>query len=236
MSALTGNPYNHGTPCVDQLILSRDPAIIHLQEIMDLNQSLAATGELIEGNVCYWHDTPPEIFSVFPPTDDMDHVAKRINLSYLAARHVDVLEIGLNGGHSALITLVSNHRLNFTAVDIGMHQYTEAAATYLRNRFGRRFSLMTGDSREILPRLAIDHPNKFFDLIHIDGGHSAALAYADMSNALRISKAGTTIVLDDINAPHISDVAQAISMHGHIRTIMGQDLVPTGLHEIFEVQ
>jgi predicted O-methyltransferase YrrM len=191
------NAYDSGTPASDPALIARDPANDHviLAEITRLNQEIAATGEGIEGNVCYWHGTPASAYAIYPPTTDQDHVGKRVNLVELARRHQLMLEIGFNAGHSAIICLLANPALHVFAVDLCFHEYAKVAAGYLKQKFGRRFQFWSGDSREVLPRL-VDQPLLRFDLLHVDGGHAAETAYADTSNALRLARQGAELVFD----------------------------------------
>ena len=195
-----------------------DPALdgTILDQIRDLNRHISTTGERIEGNVCYWHETPAAIYAQEPPTADPDHMSKRANLAMLAKRHKSMVEIGLNGGHSALICLASNPDLHLFSVDIVGHGYTRLAADFLKSRFQRRFHFFAGDSREVMPRLAVEHPLLRFDLIHVDGGHGAALAFTDISNCLRMAEAEATLVFDDVNAPHLGDVLEAFIRMGRV--------------------
>ncbi len=218
---------------------SRDPALRSdfLAVLSDLNERISITGEPIEGNVCYWHDTSAADYRLAPPTPDLNHAMKRANLWTLADRSRSMVEIGLNGGHSALICLMSNPTLHFFGVDICAHEYTRHAAAFLKERFGRRFHFFEGDSREVLPRLAVEYPGLTFDLMHVDGGHGAALAYTDISNCLRMKGAGANLIFDDVNAPHLSEVLETFIKMGHLYpSSEAGDLEVTPLHEILAVK
>ncbi len=219
-------------------LLAQDP-VSHpgvLSEIMALNQIVAAAGEAIEGNVCYWDQTTPEVIQSTPPITDGNHVIKRINLAILAHRRSTMLEIGLNAGHSALICLLANPTLHLYSIDLCYHRYTHLAAQHLRNRFGRRFMFMPGDSREVMPRLAIDRPKLKFDLLHVDGGHSPQLAIADMSNSLRMASQGADFVVDDVNAPVLGDALEHVCGLGYLAPLEDySDLYETVLHQVLRV-
>ena len=207
-----------------------------LAEILTLNEQICRSGENIEGNVCYWDNTPPDQYRTSPPIADPDHVAKRTNLATLARRRTTMLEIGLNGGHSALICLLANPQLTLFSVDICVHQYTKLAARYLATRFGRRFNFWPGDSREVMPRAALERPKLLFDLLHVDGGHGAELAMADVSNALRMAVAGADFVLDDVNAPALGAVLQHVTGLGYLAPLDDYaGLAETALHQVMQV-
>jgi Methyltransferase domain len=209
---------DRGKPSDDPAFTARDPIRRPgvFEAIMQLNRAISVTGEDIEGNVCYWDGTPARVYLVAEPTNDAAHVGKRINLFELSKRHRSMLEIGLNGGHSAILCLLANPDLHLFSVDVCSHTYVESAATYLKKAFGRRFHFWKGDSRELLPRVAVDYPNLRFDLFHIDGGHGSGLAYADISNSIRMASVGAELIFDDINATHLNDILEAFVKMGYL--------------------
>ncbi len=205
--------------------------------IRELNNHISITGEPIEGNVCYWNDTPAKTYNIEPPTTDSNHMSKRANLSTLAARHCSMMEIGLNGGHAAAICLASNPSLHFYSVDIVGHQYTRVAVQFLKSRFHRRFHFWEGDSREVLPRIAVEFPNLKFDLLHVDGGHGASLAYTDISNSLRMAAHDAELVFDDVNAPHLGEVLGEFIRMGYLEaSAHGADLFRNPLHDVLKIR
>ena len=203
--------------------------------IKELNEFISVTGESIEGNVCYWHGTTADEYRKSPPTDDGWHVAKRANLATLAGQHSSMLEVGLNGGHSALICLLANPSLYFFSVDICGHEYTLRAAEFLKAKFHRRFHFFRGDSRDVLPKLFVTNPLLKFDLLHIDGGHGADLAYTDISNAMRMAAPDATLIYDDVNAPHLNEVLEDYIRLGWVKSRSYQGLFRNPLHEIVSV-
>jgi len=109
-----------------------------------------------------------------------------------------VCEVGFNAGHSVAVWLQANEKsyvYNFDFVEI---PYQAATIDYLKGRFGSRFELIQGDSTVVVPKWADEHPNVKCDLISIDGGHSEAVAYADMKNFAKLAHVDTLVVLDDI--------------------------------------
>lgn len=203
-----------------------------LSLLLELNLSIARTGESLEGNLCYWDQTPPEQYVHAPPTDDDAHVRKRINLTTIARAHRSLLEIGLNAGHSALLALYSNPTLHFFAVDIGTHAYTSHAATFLKEKFGHRFHFFHGDSLEVLPAIFLERPALRFDAIHLDGGHTAAILTADISNSIRMSENNATFIIDDINVEHLRKTLDNMIAFGYFLSENDLPLLPTPLHAI----
>ena len=203
--------------------------------VFELNQRLKETGENIEGNVCYLDQTTPTVLDHALPTTDLDHVKKRINLAIVARESSMMLEIGLNGGHSALLCLLANPNLTLVAVDIYRHKYVEKAAEYLQARFPRRFHCLRGDSRHVLPRMALERPKHRFDAIHIDGGLSEPVARTDVSNSLRLARADALLVIDDVQAPWLTRILRECLVLGHFRPTLAGEFIATTLHEVVRV-
>ena len=88
----------------------------------------------------------------------------------------------------------------------------------------------------VLPKLAIEYPLLRFDLVHVDGGHGADLAFCDLSNSLRMISEDGEVIFDDVNAPHLSDVLGAFIKMGYFQSIIGGvGFERTPLHEILQL-
>jgi predicted O-methyltransferase YrrM len=203
--------------------------------VFELNQRLKESGENIEGNVCYLDQATPTTLDHTLPTTDLDHVKKRINLGIVARESTMMLEIGLNGGHSALLCLLANPNLALVAVDIYQHKYVEKAVEYLQARFPRRFHCLRGDSRHVLPRMALERPKLRFDAIHVDGGLSEPVALTDVSNSLRLARSGALLVLDDMQAPWLARLVRQCLLLGHFRPTLAGEFIATTLQEVVRV-
>ena len=175
---------------------------VFLELLESLNEAVRESQEVIEGNYFYHHQAA-ELHNVPDPS----RREKRIFLSKSVKGKKSVLEVGFNAGHSALLILSSNPHVKYVGVDIGEHSYTKEAARILRNHFGKRFKLITGDSTNVLPGLKLDKLK--YDVIHVDGGHSQAQCFSDLSNAsnLLIEQSGQ-ILLDDIKGSEILDALE----------------------------
>ena len=110
----------------------------------------------------------------------------------------NIMEIGFNSGFSALLILLSNPVARLTCFDLGEHKYVMPCYLKLRETFGDRINLVLGESMETLPL----HEGKY-DLIHIDGGHSAEIGNSDMLQSYRLSRQGTVLILDDTDIHHL---------------------------------
>jgi len=159
------------------------------EALSEINEAVASSAAPLEGNLFYVHHAAD--CTVPRPA------GKRRNfcLALRGKRHL--LEIGFNAGHSALIACASNPELQYTGVDICHHAYTETCLSILTRHFRGRFSLIPGDSRDVLPRLALDR--RRFDLFHIDGSHYPDTVIADVMNSIRLADPVATahVILDD---------------------------------------
>jgi hypothetical protein len=119
-----------------------------------------------------------------------------------------LLEVGVNAGHSALLALSSNPRLEYYGVDILSHAYTAECVDYLKGEFPGRVHLFPGDSQEVLPWLVNRRAELTFDIFHVDGGHTSEVCQSDMTNCIRIARGqrGRHLILDDVHASWIFDI------------------------------
>lgn len=185
----------------DSLDEALSPAF--LTRLDALNACVARSGERLEGNLFY-----PDGESGFfgrPPAASL--APARRNLWRACRFKARFLEVGVNAGHSALLALSCNPRLQYTGVDIVDHAYTIPCVDYLKSEFPGRVHLYPGDSRDVLPWL-IERGETDFDLIAIDGGHTSEVCLADMTNAVRMSarETGRHLLLDDVHASWIFDI------------------------------
>lgn len=115
------------------------------------------------------------------------------------ARHVhikSVLEIGLNGGHSAENFFQNCKNLEkFLSFDICMHKYTPVAVEYLARKYKEKFAFIEGDSSLTLPEYAKNSKEKF-DLIYIDGNHSYDNCIKDILNCQNFATESTILLID----------------------------------------
>jgi hypothetical protein len=223
-------PKRLNEPSPDYLDAADSPDFLSIMS--ELNERVASTGERIEGNICYLDQTPADEILISLPTMEPNHIKKRRNLGVVARRSTMMLEIGLNGGHSALLVLISNPSLTLVVVDNFQHKYAEQAAVFLKDRFPRRFHCISGDSRDVLPRMALEKPRLRFDAVHVDGGHAENVAYADISNALRLARKDAFFVLDDLQAPWLARIFEECLLLGHFRPAPAAEFARTVLHEI----
>jgi len=121
-----------------------------------------------------------------------------------------IMEIGFNGGHSALLFLaITPPTTKVVSFDIGEYAYVFAAKRYIDEVFPGRHTLVTGDSMTTIPNYEeqVAHrmknretaPPLRFDFIFIDGGHQNDIPMKDILNSQRLASGPNTIVaVDDI--------------------------------------
>lgn len=154
--------------------------------ITALSDIIKSSGERLEGNVFYEHHS-----SNFTVNSNFQH--KRLNLFYYGKLAVDILEIGFNAGHSALLYLLANPYSKIHFFDLGEHQYSRLCFDYLNEKFPGRLSVTWGDSTVTIPQ----YPITLFDFIHIDGGHTRFIAESDFHNCRSLAKAHALVMIDD---------------------------------------
>ena len=159
-----------------------------IEDLEELNDVVYNSNVPVEGNVYYLHETNDKVI-----TPLFEH--KRHKLFELAKRSKSVLEIGVNGGHSALTMFTANPDLSYHGFDIGHHSYTQPAIDWLNKKY-KKVSYHVGDSKLTVPKF---NKSIKFDLVHVDGGHSVEQALADIKNCRRLAHKRTLLLFDDCN-------------------------------------
>jgi hypothetical protein len=175
-----------------------------LERLAGLNAIVRQSGEALEGNI-YYPDLDQD-FAGSPPSGDLAPARRNV---WRAVRFKErLLEIGVNAGHGALLTLSSNPRIEYYGVDVLAHAYTIECVDFLKGEFPGRVHLFPGDSREVMPWLADRRDELNFDLIHVDGGHTSEVCLSDVTHAIRMSRGleGRHLLLDDVHASWIFDI------------------------------
>jgi hypothetical protein len=160
-----------------------------LKRLAALNDVIASTGEPLAGNLFYDHQQVDYLGS--RPNPILRE--KRDRLRRAVASRTRMLEIGVNGGHSAYLALSSNPRLEFHGVDIGEHSYFRLAMDWLADEFPQRVFFYEGDCRAVLPQLRDRHLE--FDVFHIDGAKHTY--YEDILNCQQLIVTPEAVVIVD---------------------------------------
>ena len=176
--------------------------------IHELNRIIQSTGELLEGNVFYDHHS--QDYSI-----NNNFENKRYNLFYQGMLAVDILEIGFNAGHSALLYLIANPYSKIHFFDLGEHDYSRKCFAYLDSVFPNRLTVTWGDSTVTVPA----YPASVFDFIHIDGGHTRIVAESDFHNCRHFANPETLLMIDDYDHNCLHTFCNQLMKYNKIRKV-----------------
>ncbi|OGK95283.1 MAG: hypothetical protein A2X36_02340 [Elusimicrobia bacterium GWA2_69_24] len=120
------------------------------------------------------------------------------------------LEIGVRRGRSMAVVAATHPRAELVGFDAWIADYVgienpgpEFVQEELKKvGYAGTVELISGDSRRTVPQYFRRHPNAFFDLITVDGDHSAGGARIDVLNVIPRLKVGGFLVFDDIRNPY----------------------------------
>jgi hypothetical protein len=195
-----------------------------LQGLWRLNATIAATGEPLYGNLCY--DDLQDDYLRRPPNPATR--PKRDRLRAATAGRTRLLEVGVNGGHSAYVALSANPNLSFHGVDICEHAYVRPAVEQLEEQFPGRVSFSAGNSLQVLPDLA--KCAETFDAFHIDGAKH--LYFKDILNCARlIDGDSSSLVVDDTQLRSVAWVWRTSIRYRLITPDPERPLGPAGAHD-----
>jgi hypothetical protein len=195
-----------------------------LHGLWRLNAAIAATGQPLYGNLCY--DDLQDDYLTRPPNPATR--PKRDRLRAAIAGRTRLLEVGVNGGHSAYIALSANPNVSFYGVDICEHAYVRPAIELLKEQFPGRVSFSAGNSLQVLPDLA--KSAETFDAFHIDGAKHLYLK--DILNCARmIGGDSGSLVVDDTQLRSVAWAWRTSIRHGLIRPDPERPLGPAGAHD-----
>lgn len=175
----------------------------YLQTLLEIVQRHT---DYLDGNLFYVN-----LESALGGMPDFSLRIKRNNLMTLAKPARNILEIGFNAGHSALLFLLSNPLSNLTVVDLLNHPYAQDCFDYLNTEFPGRLHLICGDSRTVLESLA----GQVFDLIHLDGGKELTIT-SDLSLTRGLAAPDHVIVIDDTQNLNLNALLTQFADTGHL--------------------
>ena len=196
--------------------LDEAPSAAFVDRLERLNAIVQRSGEPLEGNVFY-PDLDPGYAGSAPA---LALAPARRNLWRAVRFKRRLLEVGVNAGHSALLALSANPKLEYYGVDILAHSYTVECVDFLKGEFPGRVHLFPGDSREVLPWLADRGDEMAFDLFGVDGGHTDEVCLSDMTHCIRMAEGqkGRHLLLDDVHASWIFDIYCEFVARGDLTT------------------
>jgi hypothetical protein len=163
---------------------------------------------------------------------------KRDRLANVARKSTLMLEVGVNGGHSALLSLSANPELQFIGVDIAAFYppeprchpelYVPAAFETLNELFPGRTCAIIGNCIDVLPQYTRQHNTPHIDFLHLDGDK---LTYeADFYNILPCLKKGAYVVFDDTQNPNVQRIVDKLLSIGIVER---SEFPPMSLSEIY---
>jgi len=197
-------------------------------DIININNIIKKHTKKVEGNCLYKHQSN---FIQFEEGHRYDNkLILRNNFFNIVKDAKNILEIGLNGGHSMAIFLLSNPKLEVLSFDICQHNYVKDIANYYKNKYN--FNFVEGDSLITVKEYNND---KKYDIIHIDGGHYEECVINDLINCKKFAHKDTLMIFDDTNARHISQIINKYCKNNFIKEIDYSDnLKKCFFHRIFK--
>jgi predicted O-methyltransferase YrrM len=125
------------------------------------------------------------------------------------------LEIGVRRGRSSCVVGATNPACQIVGFDLWLEDYAgvpNPGPDFVRSELdavGHEGSveLISGDSGKTVPAYLDAHSDAFFDIITVDGDHTALGAATDIANVLPRLKVGGVLLFDDIvQTPALRDV------------------------------
>jgi predicted O-methyltransferase YrrM len=174
------------------------------QHLSQLETIIKNTGETLEGNCFYIHQT-------FLRPDILQYKRRNYEMliKLLESRQIRpaICEIGVNAAHSLLVMLeTSLFGADFTLFDLGEHAYTKPCLEYIQSQYpSSTFQTIWGDSTKTIPEWISKHSHvrDSFDLVHVDGGHTMECITSDFATAVQLTKPGGYIIIDDVHDHNI---------------------------------
>lgn len=203
-------------------------ALEQTEDIININNIIRRHTNFIEGNCLYQHRSN---FAEFERGMRYDNkLILRENFYNIVKNKKNLLEIGLNGGHSMAIFLLSNPNLQVLSFDICFHKYVRDVAQYYKRKYN--FEFIEGDS--LITVKNYNNRTKY-DVIHIDGGHDPKCVVNDLINCKRFAHKDTLMIFDDSNAPHIGKILNEYCQNGFIKEIEYSNVIKKCyFHRIFK--
>jgi len=193
-----------------QYYTSLEPRIS--ERVKELDQLIKEKGENLEGN-CFYHGNTY--------ISDWFFVYKRMNFANIIKEFniKRMIEIGFNGGHSALVFLEAmGQDAQYTCFDLGDHLYSRPCFDFLKSNYPQVKEYIEGDSQKTLSEFLMVNPEyyKSCDCIHVDGGHSDHIVKSDIMWANAYLKLGGILILDDTQLKCIELMIPQLLNNGYI--------------------
>ena len=115
--------------------------------------------------------------------------------------HLHYCEVGMNGAHSTAAMLLSSPNLTVHAFDFLAYRYSAPIATMMRTRFGSRFDVHPGNSRDTLAAWVGESSKHRCDILLVDGDHTVKGSRQDILDLWPAASRGRSSALlwvDDV--------------------------------------
>jgi len=145
-------------------------------------------------------------------------IPKQQNLFSLGITAKNILEIGFNAGHSALLFLMANKTSKIVCFDICHYPYARPCFDYLQSLFGERLELVEGDSTVTVPDYCTKFTGHTFDVVHIDGSNDIQIARQDVENILPV--ATDVVIFDDTQDASLNSLVEEYIAKGTVVEMM----------------
>lgn len=131
---------------------------------------------------------------------------------YGVGKHIpirDYMEIGVRRGRSMAMVAVQAPQARIVGFDMWIPDYAGmknpgpqgVKEELSRVNFEGTLEFVDGDSAKTVPQWFREHPDRWFDMITVDGDHSIEGARKDLVNVIERLKVGGVLVFDDISNP-----------------------------------
>ena len=187
------SPFNSTFDYPDNLLGElKSDNLAELEYLYQLALKITKSEKKIEGNLY----TPSQAKNRSDRSQENHVKIKKMARVALNPNIKSYLEVGVNSGHSLLNVLQNSRSIKKVLLfDINHHKYVEPAVKYITNKFPHiDINFIKGDSTKTIPNTNVDQT---YDLIHIDGGHSFDVAYADIKNCKKFAHKNTLLIIDD---------------------------------------
>ena len=119
------------------------------------------------------------------------------------------MEIGVRRGRSLCIVAALHNDVKILGFDLWVPDYVgieNPGPAFVEEELKKvgykgEVEFITGNSKYTVPKYFGDNPDAYFDLITVDGDHSARGAEIDLKNVIPRVKVGGFLVFDDISNP-----------------------------------
>jgi len=113
----------------------------------------------------------------------------------------NIIEIGYNAGHSALLICQNSPVDNLYIFDINTHHYTIPNYNVFKNAYPDKNIVFTeGSTIDTLKPFMDAYDGELFDFVEVDGGHTTDLVLNDVYSTWNKIRSGGIIYIDDYNA------------------------------------